>query len=76
MRNLLILLHPYCPFVTEELWAHFKPKGADMLLKQSWPEQFDAKLVFVVVFPPACLKAAYPAVREYVTAVAVDDWQL
>ncbi len=44
MRNLLIMLHPYCPFVTEELWAHFKPKAADMLIKQAWPEEFDAGL--------------------------------
>lgn len=37
MRTLLTLLHPYCPFVTEELWAQFKPKDAGMLLKESWP---------------------------------------
>jgi valyl-tRNA synthetase len=30
--------------VTEELWAHFKPKAADMLIKQTWPEEFDAGL--------------------------------
>ncbi len=38
MRTLLTLLHPYCPFVTEELWAHFKPKNAGMLIKESWPK--------------------------------------
>lgn len=37
MRMLLTLLHPYCPFVTEELWAQFKAKDAGMLLKQTWP---------------------------------------
>jgi valyl-tRNA synthetase len=44
MRNLLVMLHPYCPFVTEELWAHFKPTAADMLIKQTWPQEFDAGL--------------------------------
>ena len=38
IRVLLHLLHPYCPFVTEELWAHFKPKTADLLINQTWPE--------------------------------------
>ena len=38
MRTLLLLLHPYCPFVTEELWEHFKNSDDDMLIKVSWPE--------------------------------------
>jgi len=44
MRNLLLLLHPYCPFVTEELWAQFGPANAGPLIKQAWPEAFDAGL--------------------------------
>lgn len=42
MRLLLVLLHPYCPFVTEELWAQFKHKDAGMLLKQAWPQSCPA----------------------------------
>jgi valyl-tRNA synthetase len=37
LRTIVTLLHPYCPFVTEELWEQIKPKDAGMLIKQSWP---------------------------------------
>ncbi len=40
MRHYLRLLHPYCPFVTEELWAHFKPKDAGMLIQEPWPADY------------------------------------
>ena len=43
LQALLKLLHPYCPFVTEELWEHVKPDGAGMLIKESWPK-IDNKL--------------------------------
>lgn len=39
LRTLLKLLHPYCPFVTEEIWSHVKMKNAGMLISASWPEQ-------------------------------------
>jgi len=39
LRTILILLHPYCPFVTEELWGQIKPTNAGMLIKQPWPER-------------------------------------
>jgi valyl-tRNA synthetase len=37
MRTILTLLHPYCPFVTEELWSSFKPSSAGMLMISTWP---------------------------------------
>jgi valyl-tRNA synthetase len=55
MRTLLLLLHPYTPFVTEELWEQCKPEGSGMLLRQSWPsseEKFrnsDASEAFTVL---------------------------
>ncbi|HLC75613.1 MAG TPA: valine--tRNA ligase [Candidatus Peribacterales bacterium] len=36
LRSILVLLHPYCPFVTEEIWSHFA-YGDELLIKQRWP---------------------------------------
>lgn len=42
MRTFLVLLHPYCPFVTEELWEQFKyEKSEGMLINQPWPVHSD-----------------------------------
>ena len=38
LRRFLRLLHPYCPFVTEELWASLKPAHEGMLITVEWPK--------------------------------------
>ncbi|MBT3835417.1 valine--tRNA ligase, partial [Candidatus Peribacteria bacterium] len=43
MRMILKLLHPYCPFVTEELWASFKHGDDVPLIQAEWPKA-DEKL--------------------------------
>ena len=36
IRAVLTLLHPYSPFITEELWSHFKPDGSSDLIIMPW----------------------------------------
>jgi valyl-tRNA synthetase len=37
LQTILKLLHPYAPFITEELWQNFKPKNASDLIITQWP---------------------------------------
>ncbi|MES2014780.1 MAG: valine--tRNA ligase [Patescibacteria group bacterium] len=38
LTKFLALLHPFMPFVTEEIWAHLPEKNADLLMVAPWPE--------------------------------------
>lgn len=41
----LKLLHPFMPFVTEELWQHMPSKQADFLMIEKWPDAETPKAV-------------------------------
>lgn len=44
-RDIVALLHPITPYITEELWTHLKEKEEDLLIIQDYPE-FSNDLVF------------------------------
>ncbi|MBX7146156.1 MAG: valine--tRNA ligase [Alphaproteobacteria bacterium] len=43
LMQILHLLHPFMPFVTEKLWKDFNPKGS-MLMVSSWPNYKSFKM--------------------------------
>jgi valyl-tRNA synthetase len=42
MTQLLRLLHPFMPFITEELWTQFGSADGGMLITEAWPDYGDA----------------------------------
>src|SRR5699024_809949 len=40
LENILKLLHPFMPFITEEIWRHL-PKSKDTIIISSWPKYLE-----------------------------------
>ncbi|MFQ6677617.1 MAG: valine--tRNA ligase [Fidelibacterota bacterium] len=38
LRNTLAILHPFAPFISEELWSHFKNDNDPDIIVTSWPK--------------------------------------
>lgn len=60
LEDILKLLHPFMPFITEEIWAHL-PDTNEKLIVAAWPE-FDEKLdyskeVKAMEFTMECIKS-------------------
>ena len=44
IREVLKLLHPYSPYISEELWFSFKKNSEELLIISSWPK-FDSEKI-------------------------------
>ena len=38
LKNVLLLLHPIAPFITEEIWSYLKDKSDNDIIVSAWPE--------------------------------------
>ncbi len=45
LHRMLLLMHPFMPFITEEIWSRIKTEGDSDIIISQWPE-FDKNLVF------------------------------
>ena len=43
LRDTMVLLHPFMPFITEEIWQHLPHEGETIMLTQ-WPTADDGKI--------------------------------
>jgi valyl-tRNA synthetase len=41
LKQILIILHPYVPFITEEIYQRFDYGGSDSIFRESWPEKIE-----------------------------------
>ncbi len=44
LESLLKLLHPFMPFITEEIWAHL-PNSEDCIIVSQWPKSLEERIL-------------------------------
>ena len=44
MKETMAILHPFIPFITEEVWQSFREEGEESIVVKSWPEPKPAYL--------------------------------
>jgi valyl-tRNA synthetase len=45
LQKMLLIMHPFMPFITEEIWSRIKIEGEKDIIVSQWPD-FDKNLVF------------------------------
>ena len=64
IRTVLALLHPYAPFMTEELWSHFKKDTDKDLIVSPWPELDEKEIHDDITTDMALLQDIISSIRS------------
>ncbi|MCF0227399.1 MAG: valine--tRNA ligase, partial [Malacoplasma sp.] len=62
-NNLIIVLHPFCPFITENLYQCFKHEHKS-IMEESWPSEFKFKVDHVSIKSISLLIPVIGKIRE------------
>ncbi len=87
LSNILKLLHPFMPFITEEIWQHLPNRECDSIMVSSWPkakeEEMDAEAEEQMIAVMNAIRSIRniraemevpPSRRAKVILVVNDDW--
>ena len=61
IKKVVLLLHPIAPFVSEEIWNHFKDNNENDIIISNWPKKSDDDIIYD--------KAQISDFKEIVTAI-------
>ncbi len=72
LTGTMALLHPFMPFITEEIWQHLPHEGDSLMISQ-WPEVEDNEIYDSSIEDMDCLMQAVRAVRNIRAEMNVDE---
>jgi len=61
IKKVVLLLHPIAPFISEEIWNHFKDNNENDIIISNWPKKSDDDIIYD--------KAQISDFKEIVTAI-------
>jgi valyl-tRNA synthetase len=72
LTGTMALLHPFMPFITEEIWQHLPHEG-DSLMISKWPEAEEKEIYESSIEDMECLMQSVRAVRNIRAEMNVDE---
>jgi valyl-tRNA synthetase len=72
LTGTMALLHPFMPFITEEIWQHLPHEG-DSIMISKWPEAEEKEIYESSIEDMECLMQSVRAVRNIRAEMNVDE---
>lgn len=72
LTGTMALLHPFMPFITEEIWQHLPHEGESLMIS-TWPEADEKNIYDASVVEMEYLMASVKAVRNIRAEMNVDE---